>query len=230
MPRLLPQRARVLTRLALLAWLACVPGAWAQSANPAVPDAGGYPAPTAALERGRATYVLSHCHFCHGTDLRRAVMGASDLLRNALVGADTDGDLIGPVVQAGRPNLQTAMPRYDFTATEVTELARYIHYLRQTGRFADLTAAALAPGDAAAGEAFFGQRCASCHTPDRVRAVVPATDAAGLRARLLRPKAFAAPEAPAAPGRREHLTLLEQFSETDLANLLAYLHPDRARR
>ena len=29
-------------------------------------DAGGFKAPTAALERGRAVYVLNQCLFCHG--------------------------------------------------------------------------------------------------------------------------------------------------------------------
>ena len=75
-------------------------------------DAGGYPAPTAALERGRTVFVLNHCHFCHGEDLTRANMGAANLTQSALVGADTDGNAIGAVVRAGLPNLQTAMPSY----------------------------------------------------------------------------------------------------------------------
>ena len=72
--------------------------------------AGGFKAPTVALERGRAVYVLNHCHFCHGDDLTRATMGAANLSQSALVGADEDGNMIGPLVKAGLPNLQTAMP------------------------------------------------------------------------------------------------------------------------
>ena len=75
-------------------------------------DAGGFKAPTAALERGRAVYVLNHCHFCHGVDLTRATMGAANLSQSPFVGTDDDGNMIGPLVKAGLPNLQTAMPSY----------------------------------------------------------------------------------------------------------------------
>jgi mono/diheme cytochrome c family protein len=195
-----------------------------QSTTPGVPDAGGYPAPTAALERGRGVYVLNHCHFCHGTDLRRAVMGASDLLRSALVGADQEGQLLGAVVRAGRPNLQTAMPRYDLTPSELTDLARYIHYLRQAGRYADLTSQPLDSGDSAAGQTYFNGRCASCHSIEgNLKGLASKFDASALRAQVIRPQAFAWPEGPPAAGRREHLQLLEQHGESDLANLLAYL-------
>lgn len=211
-------------RVALVAWALGVPGLFAQSTTPGVADAGGFPAPTPALERGRAVYVLNHCHFCHGTDLRRAVMGATDLLRSPLVGADKDGEVLGAVVRAGRPNLQTAMPRYDLSAGEMADLARYIHFLRQAGRYADLTAAALGDGDRAAGEAYFTRRCGLCHAIDgNLKGIASSHDAVALRTQVLRPRAFAAPEAPPMTGRREHLQLLEQYSEKELADLLAYL-------
>lgn len=215
------------TRLAF-ALLVCVFGTaapFAQSTTPGVADAGGFPAPTPALERGRAVYVLNHCHFCHGTDLRRAVMGATDLLRSPLIGADKEGELLGAVVRAGRPNLQTAMPRYDLTATELADLARYIHYLRQVGRYADLTSVALSNADLAAGEAYFGRRCRSCHAIDaNLKGIASRYDGASLRAQVLRPRAFAAPDGTSTEGRSAHLQLLEQYSETELASLLAYLN------
>jgi len=40
---------------------------------------------------------------------------------------------------------------------------------------------------------------------------------------VLRPRVFDPHDGPAVPGRREHLQLLEQYSETDLANLLSFL-------
>ena len=151
-------------------------------------------------------------------------MGASDLLRSPLVGADQDGELLGAVVRAGRPNLQTAMPRYDFTPAELTDLARYIHYLRQTGRYADLTAAPREGGNSGAGESYFSRRCASCHSVGGdLKGVASKYDAAALRARVLRPPAFASIEGSITAERRTHLQLLEQHSEIDLANLLAYL-------
>ena len=78
-------------------------------------DAGGYPAPTAELERGRTIYVVSSCHFCHGIDLTGAAMGAADLMHLPLVGRDEGGNLIGPIVLKGLPNLQTAMPSIPIT-------------------------------------------------------------------------------------------------------------------
>ena len=127
MSRLLPQRAVVTAAIAI--WLGTV----VLAQQPTGPrDAGGYPAPNPELERGRAVYVLNHCHFCHGVDLTRSVMGATDLMRSPLVGADVDGNLIGPVVRAGKPNLQTAMPSYtELTDTEIREMSRYIHFLRE---------------------------------------------------------------------------------------------------
>jgi cytochrome c oxidase cbb3-type subunit III len=219
MSRLLPRSAGVVILLAVVRVAA--PGA--QSTTPGVPDAGGFPAPTPALERGRAVYVLNHCHFCHGTDLRRAVMGASDLLRSPLVGADRDGELLGTVVRAGRPNLQTAMPRYDLTPNELTDLARYIHYLRQIGRYADLTARPFEGGNSEAGESYFDRRCASCHSVEGDLKVVASKYDAALQAQVLRPRAFAGVEGPSTAGRQAHLQLLEQYSELDFANLLAYL-------
>lgn len=220
MSRVLPAGARV----AILLWALGAAGPAAQSTTPGVADAGGFPAPTPALERGRAVYVLNHCHFCHGIDLRRAVMGATDLLRSPLVGADKDGELLGAVVKAGRPNLQTAMPRYNLSPVEMSDLARYIHYLRQVGRYADLTAAALPDADSAAGEAYFGRQCGSCHaTSGDLKGLASRHDATALRAQVLRPRAFASPDGPPAPGRVEHLRLIEQYREADLANLLAYL-------
>jgi mono/diheme cytochrome c family protein len=138
MSRLLPPRTVVAVAVTVgvavgvTVWL----GSLALAQQPTGPrDAGGYPAPTPELERGRAVYVLNHCHFCHGVDLTRSVMGATDLMRSPLVGADVDGNLIGPVVRAGKPNLQTAMPSYtELTDIEIREMSRYIHFLRQSGR------------------------------------------------------------------------------------------------
>ncbi len=192
-------------------------------------DAGGYPAPTAALERGRTVFVLNHCHFCHGEDLTRANMGAANLAQSALVGADTDGNAIGAVVRAGLPNLQTAMPSYrDLSSQEVVDLARYIHYLRQQARYNELIQPeARAQGDAARGRALFAGAgtCASCHASGNALAgIARKYDAAALRARLLRPgppKPVEGVEPTA--GQSAHLKLLENYTAADVDDLLAYL-------
>ena len=191
-------------------------------------DAGGFRAPTAALERGRTVYVLNHCHFCHGTDLTRAVMGAANLTESALVGLDSDGNAIGPLVKAGLPNLQTAMPSYrDLTADQIVDLARYVHYLRQQARYKALVAPAdQAPGDAAAGRAYFEGRggCQSCHVPSTMKGIGGRYDTATLRSRLLRP----GPDKPQegvtpSEGVAAHLRLLENYSAADVQNLIAFL-------
>jgi mono/diheme cytochrome c family protein len=192
-------------------------------------DAGGFKAPTAALERGRAVYVLNHCHFCHGVDLTRATMGAANLSQSPLVGADVDGNAIGAIVRAGLPNLQTAMPSYtELTADEIVDLARYIHFLRQQARFRELSRVVETPaGTAAAGEAFFAgsANCRSCHnvTGD-LAGVGRKYDAATLRARVLRPGASIPAEGVAvSAGHAAHLRLLENYTLANVQDLVAYL-------
>jgi mono/diheme cytochrome c family protein len=217
--------------LALAAVLALPAISQAQAAG-RTPDAGGMPAPTASLERGRTVYVLNTCHFCHGVDLTKATMGAAVLMYSPLVGADDNGNVIGAIVRAGIPNLQTSMPSYpDLTQQEVVELAAYIHYLRQVGRHRQLTAASLAGGDPAAGGRAFGPKCSSCHG-DRAEMtkLIADGDAGTIKTRFLGPP----PPAPdgtdcVATGRRQHLKLIEQLSETDMNDLVAYLLNNRRR-
>jgi mono/diheme cytochrome c family protein len=196
-------------------------------------DAGGFKAPTAALERGRTVYVLNHCHFCHGVDLTQATMGAANLSQSPFVGSDEDGNMIGPLVKAGLPNLQTAMPSYsDLTPNEIVDLARYIHFLRQQARFKELSGPAGPPaGDRTAGEAYFnGQaRCGSCHSvTGDLAGVGRKYDAATLRARLLRPGP-AKPSDGVEPtlGQAAHLKLLENYTAVSVRDLVAYLSATR---
>jgi mono/diheme cytochrome c family protein len=192
-------------------------------------DAGGFPAPTAKLERGRTVYVLSSCHFCHGIDLTGAAMGAADLMHLPLVGRDEDGNLIGPIVRAGLPNLQTAMPQYpDYTPQQISDLAAYIHYLRQQGRYRELTPASEihATGDAKAGGEYFAGsgKCYTCHSISGDLAGVGGKyDVAKLRSRMLRPGPESAITEGAPAGLAAHLKRLEVYSDADVRNLLAYL-------
>ena len=213
--------------LAVGVWVAVVAGSIHAQVVPGKPDAGGMPAPTVALERGRTVYVLNTCHFCHGVDLTKATMGAAVLMHSALVGADENGNVIGAIVRAGIPNLQTSMPSYpDLTQQEVEDLAAYIHYLRQRGRHRELTATPATLGDAAAGRTYFAANCASCHSVGgNLKGLATKYDLATLRARLLGPPppAEADLSGAAAAGRRRHLTLLERYSDEDVRHLLAYL-------
>lgn len=192
-------------------------------------DGGGVRAPTADLERGRAVYVLNHCHFCHGVDLTRAAMGAANLTQSVLVGADTDGNAIGPLVRAGLPNLQTAMPSYrELTDANIVDLARYVHFLRQQARYREFISPIARPsGDATAGRAFFMSAggCGSCHSvTGDLAGVRKRHDAETLRARLLRPgPAMPADGVAATPGQAAHLRLLENYTLANVQDLMAYL-------
>ena len=192
-------------------------------------DAGGFKAPTAALERGRAVYVLNHCHFCHGVDLTRATMGAANLSQSPFVGADEDGHMIGPLVKAGLPNLQTAMPSYgELTPEEIVDLARYIHFLRQQARFREFTRVADTPtGDRTAGEAYFNgaANCRSCHSvTGDLAGIGRKYDAMTLRERLLRPGPSMPSEGVSpTPGQAAHLKLLENYTAANVQDLIAYL-------
>jgi cytochrome c oxidase cbb3-type subunit 3 len=192
-------------------------------------DAGGYPAPTAALERGRTVYVLSSCHFCHGVDLTGAQMGAADLMHDPLIASDTRGEVIGAIVLAGLPNLQTAMPKYaDMTPQQIRDLAAYIHFLRAQGRFRELTAASnQLAGNAAAGKIYFAGagQCGTCHSVDRDLAGVSTKySEPALRAAMLRPGVSVPREGvDMSAGGAAHQKILENLSAEDARNLLAYL-------
>lgn len=219
----IPMRAFTVTALLCLVFL---PPVSAQDAKPKV-DAGGPVAPTAALERGRTVYVLSSCHFCHGIDLTGASMGAADLMHSPLVGADRNGNLIGSIVLAGLPNLQTAMPRFvDLTKDQISDLAGYVHYLRRQGRYKELMAANLPVGDAKGGETYFNGSggCSKCHSITDLATSVRKYDANTLRSRFLRPGPAVPVEGvtPSA-GEQAHLRLLENDSPADVANTLVYL-------
>lgn len=184
-------------------------------------DAGGVPAPTARLERGRTVYVLSSCHFCHGIDLTGVAMGSADLLHVASVGRDEGGNYIGVIVRSGLPNLQTAMPQYsDYTNEQISDLAAYVHYLRRLGRYRELTGLpSLDSGDATAGEDYFKQNCASCHA-----APFASQETRELARRILRPgpESWFSDEALPA-GAAAHMKWLERYTDVEFRNVLTYL-------
>lgn len=219
-------RFRAIQRVLLVISLCFVPAASAQQSKPKV-DAGGPVAPTTTLERGRTVYVLSSCHFCHGIDLTGASMGAADLMHSPLVGADRNGNLIGSIVLAGLPNLQTAMPKFaDLTKDQIADLAGYVHYLRQQGRYKELVTAKLPAGDAKAGETYFDGSggCSKCHSTTYLATSMRKYDATTLRSRFLRPgPALPADNVTPSAGEQAHLRLLENYSPADVANALAYL-------
>ena len=144
--------------------------------------------------RARRGRCPSSCQFCRGIDLTGAAMGAANLMTSQLVGRDQRGNLIGAMVRAGLPNLQTAMPQYaDYTDEQIADPAAYVHYLRQQGRYKELIAEKdHGPGDPASGRQYVNRpgNCGSCHSPAKDLAGFGSRyDVAELRAKLLRPGA-----------------------------------------
>ena len=80
------------------------------------------PADPAAVERGKALYGVN-CTFCHGTDARGGDGGGPNLIRSTVVLDDQHGELIGPLLSAGRG----AMPAFTFRSEQVQDLADFLH-------------------------------------------------------------------------------------------------------
>jgi mono/diheme cytochrome c family protein len=119
------------------------------------------PGDPAAIERGKAVYGVQ-CAFCHGSDARGGE-GGPNLLRSELVLNDQKGELIAPVVQNGR--VDAGMPKFPLTNAQIEDIAAYVHSFRVGGydisRNKPVT---ILVGDAKAGQAYFQQKCASCHS------------------------------------------------------------------
>ena len=118
------------------------------------------PADPAAVERGKALYGVN-CQFCHGADTRGGDSGPS-LLRSGIVLDDQHGELMAPVVRAGRPG----MPKFTLSDDQIADVAAFVHTFRAAGYDESrVKPPSIVVGDAKAGETFFNGKCASCHSP-----------------------------------------------------------------
>jgi len=193
----------------------------------------GPPLPDATLQGAKETYVVFGCAYCHGITLTPRGE-AADLMHSALVGADTNGDTIAAILRAGIPRTTklSPMPQFsDLSDRQLHDIARYIHYARQQGRYREIVEATAPPGDAAAGGSSFAQNCGSCHAAD-LDGIGKKYDAIGIRDRLLKPARLestqvftldALNDTRMVTGRQRHRVLLENVSPAEVANLIAYL-------
>jgi mono/diheme cytochrome c family protein len=193
----------------------------------------GPPLADAGMQAAKETYVMFGCAYCHGVTLTPRGE-AADLMHSPLVGADTNGDTIAAILRAGIPRTAklSPMPQFsDLSDRQLHDIARYIHYARQQGRYREIVDAKAAPGDAAAGASYFDQNCGSCHAAD-LNGIGKKGDAAAIRDRVLKPAKLESPQlftldalndARMANGRRHHHLLLENISPADVANLIAFL-------
>ena len=118
------------------------------------------------IARGKTLYEIS-CRACHGGDLRGGDMGGPNLLRSPVALNDNDGETIGEIVRTGRGN----MPASDLPEESVKAIAAYIRSILASARGQGAPPAGprvelnVLVGDAAAGRAYFGTHCSSCHSP-----------------------------------------------------------------
>jgi mono/diheme cytochrome c family protein len=188
------------------------------------------------LQHSKEVYVLYGCAYCHGVDLKVRNGEAADLLHSALVGADINANIIGPLLRNGIP--QTAklspMPQFsDLSDREIADIARWIHYSRQQEHYKELAQAKNPPpGDVASGKSYFEKTCASCHTQSEAAAISRKYDDSKLQDRVLRPaildttpsfKVEQLQDTKATTARERHGSLLENYSAKDVADIVAYL-------
>ena len=118
------------------------------------------PAPPEQLARGQQLF-RSNCAFCHGSDARGGETGPN-LVRDQVVLADHNGELITPIVQNGRP--AQGMPKFTLNATEIADIAAWLHAQPLSDRGAPSLLDILV-GNAKQGETYFNGagQCTHCH-------------------------------------------------------------------
>jgi mono/diheme cytochrome c family protein len=166
-------RTGLLITLVTVAWVAGQMPAQGQTPGrgnaPAAGRGGGLgaafnprpPSDPAQVERGQGLYSV-RCTFCHGADARGGE-GGPNLIRSGVILNDINGELIAPVLQNGRPEL--GMPKFDLTPAQLSDVAAFLHTFRAAGRDTLRNPIPnILVGDAKAGAAYFGAKCASCHS------------------------------------------------------------------
>jgi cytochrome c oxidase cbb3-type subunit 3 len=121
----------------------------------------------AAAARGAAQFKSS-CGFCHGDDATGN--RAPDLIRSVSLNHDKDGEVLGPVIRNGRPDL--GMPAFSsLSARQIEDIVVFLHSqalaaLRSNGVPRDYPLAKLLTGNAVAGKTYFNGAgaCSGCHS------------------------------------------------------------------
>ena len=193
--------------------------------------------PDPVMQHNKEVFILNGCVYCHGVDLRVRNGEAADLMHSALVGADQNGNLIGPLLRAGIPQTPklSPMPQFaDLSDAQISDIVHWIHYARQQGVYEELVQAKeVKKGDSSVGKVYFDKSCGSCHNVAKGFAQGLAKySSSTLRKRILRPPFVDTPisfkvdqlhDKTMITARERHLWLLENYSLDDIANLVAYL-------
>jgi cytochrome c oxidase cbb3-type subunit III len=144
--------------LALLFFAAFPARLHAQSSGAQASNAGE------AAERGKGTFA-ANCGFCHGAQANGTEQAPS-LVRSRLVRQDLKGEVLGPMIKAGRPAL--GMPAFaSLPPQQISDIIAFLHKRARETRGNVVPESAILVGNAEAGKAYFdgpGQ-CNSCHSP-----------------------------------------------------------------
>jgi cytochrome c oxidase cbb3-type subunit 3 len=122
--------------------------------------------PAMNIVAGKAQFQQT-CGFCHGPDARGA--SGPDLIRSTLVNHDVDGNLIGEVVRNGRP--EKGMPAFQLPDNDIRNIAQFLHAEAHSAASvareipSEYPLAKLLVGNANDGKVYFGEHCATCHSP-----------------------------------------------------------------
>jgi cytochrome c oxidase cbb3-type subunit 3 len=117
----------------------------------------------ATVQRGKDLFS-ANCGFCHGPQ----AMGtdqAPPLARNRLTTQDQNGEVLQPIIKAGRPAL--GMPAFtSLTQEQMSDIISYLHSRARELRGPRMPEERLLVGDAKAGQAYFNGagQCTTCHS------------------------------------------------------------------
>jgi cytochrome c oxidase cbb3-type subunit 3 len=197
-------KASIALGLTAVAALAVVSASLAQPAPPPSPPPSTPAAPVAprpivyparpvdpaGVERGRLLFAQNGCAACHGADTRGGTGPA--LQRRALVLRDVRGELIGPFLEKGLPNVPNHV--FKFELPQVVDIADFLHSQRTLGTGSAgiiQQVPSILTGSAGPGEAYFKTACAACHsaTGDLAGVATRYADAKTLQQRWLAPRA-----------------------------------------
>ena len=117
------------------------------------------PGDPVVVQRGKTLYGV-HCAFCHGVDARGG-SGGINLIRNAMVLNDKNGELIGQAVREGR----SGMPKFELADAQISDMSAFIHSFKVGGYdVSRMKPETIVTGDAKSGEAYFQKTCSGCHS------------------------------------------------------------------
>ena len=137
----------------------------AAKAPPKTKSPQSYPADQVRAGESR---FISQCGFCHGRDAQGGETGP-DLTRSVVVADDVRGDLLTPLILAGRP--AAGMPAFSLPAADIDAIVAFLHDTKtkaesEKGNRRSVDVEDLQTGDAQAGKQYFNGAggCAKCHS------------------------------------------------------------------